>query len=457
MDRRAFLRKTGQFALALSMLPRRTRAQESVDAKNIELVTVTDSRAVLTWESENPTEGAVLYGAAPERLDQQATDPAGRTRYHRVEIGGLDPGATIHYEVQADGIKAENSEYSPGRFDTLAPPPGSLLYVFATINDLHVGLTSAGAVGGLDSFEPVECPLVDKHCWEVANRAVVEAINRTEAAFTVVKGDLSHEYKQEEFEAAQRILEDLKNPYYAVRGNHDRQGERPEDYFTKVFCLEKTHYSFAHKGVRFVILDSSNLETGFPEISEEQFDWLDAELRTLGEEKCLLVLHHAVTEEASILFSLFTEDQERLFSRLSRSSNLVGILSGHSHRNIVTHQTEIGDVPCIENACTVHYPGGYTLYRVYTGGLMQTYHKIDSEDWRIWEEAGRAMYHNDAQSILLGPLDHRNFVYRFQSPLKEPETGGCSCGTGSAGMGLALAAGALAASKLVSGSRRSSS
>jgi predicted phosphodiesterase len=449
MNRRAFLKKSGQFALALSLLPRKSRAQDAADAQNIELVTVTDRRAVITFESENPTEAAVLYGSEPGSLDQQAVDPAGRTRYHRVELTDLDPGATIHYEVQADGIAAEISEYSPGRFDTLAPPPGSLLYSFATINDLHVGLTSAGAVGGLDSFEPVECPLVGKDCWEEANRLVVAAINQTDAAFTVVKGDISHEYKQEEFEAAQQILEGLQNPYYAVRGNHDRQGERPEDYFTKVFGLEKTHYSFAYRGVRFVVLDSSNLETGFPEIGEEQFDWLDAELRTLGDEKCLLVLHHAVTEEASIFFSLFTEDQQRLFTRLSRNSNLAGILSGHSHRNIVTHQPEIGDVPCVETACTVHYPGGYTLYRVYTGGLMQTYHKIDSEDWRIWEEAGRSMYKGDAQAILLGPLDHRNFVHRFDTPIKEPDTGGCSCDTGSTGTGLAAAAGALAARKLI--------
>lgn len=450
MDRRSFLKRTGQFALALSLLPRKSRAQQSADARNVELVTVTDNRAVITWESDNPTEGAVRYGDSPDRLEQQATDPAGRTRYHRVEITGLEPGATVHYQVRVDGVAAENNPYSPGRFDTLAPPPGTLLYTFATINDMHVGLTSAGAVGGMDSFEPVECPLAEKACWEVANRAVAEAINQTDAAFTLVKGDLSHEYRQEEFEAAREILEGLKHPYYAVRGNHDRQGERPEDYFTKVFGLQKTHYSFAHKGVRFVILDSSNLETGFPEIGEEQFDWLDAELRSLGDEKCLLVLHHAVSEQASILFSLFTEDQQRLFSRLSRSSKLIGILSGHSHRNIVTHQAEIGDVPCVETACTVHYPGGYCLYRVYTGGLMQTYHKIDSEDWRVWEEAGRAMYKGDAQNILLGPLDHRNFVYRFQSPLKEPETGGCACGANTGKAGLALAAGALIARKLAS-------
>jgi predicted phosphodiesterase len=448
MDRRAFLKKSGQFALALSLLPRKARGQNAADAQNIELVTVTDTSAVLTWESGNPTEAAVLYGSSPGNLDQQATDPAGLTRYHRVEIPDLDPGTTVHYQVQADGVAAENSEYSPGRFDTLAPPPGSLLYSFATINDLHVGLTSAGAVGGLDSFVPVECPLVDKHCWEVANRPVVEAINRTDAAFTVVKGDISHEYRQEEFEAARDILDGLKNPYYAVRGNHDRQGEQPEDYFSRVFGLEKTHYSFAHKGVRFVILDSSNLETGFPEIGEEQFDWLDTELRSLGDEKCLLVLHHAVTEEASIFFSLFTEDQERLFSRLSRNSNLAGILSGHSHRTLVTHQPEIGDVPCIETACTVHYPGGYCLYRVYTGGFMQTYHKIDSEDWRIWEEAGRAMYHNDAQNILLGPLDHRNFVHRFETPIPETEPSGCDCGVKTEGGGLAVVAGALVARKL---------
>jgi len=460
MNRRDFLARSGQLTLgigALALLPGKTaRAQANADVKNAELVTVTQQSAVLTWESENPTEGIVSYGLSENGLDYQVVDPAGPTRFHRVEIQGLEPGQTVFYDIQANGESAEPNEYSPGSFTTLTPPKGTHLFTFATITDMHVGLMSAGAVGGISSFVPVECPLDDPTCWQVGNQAVIDAINKTASDFTLVKGDLSHEYQQGQFEQARSFLEQLKSPYYVVRGNHDRIGDQPEDYFKKVFGLEATHYAFSHKGVRFVVLDSSNLETGIQEVSQEQWVWLEQQIETLGDEKLILVLHHAVTEEASIIFTLFTEDQQRLFSMLKYENNLIGILSGHSHRNIVTHQPELDEVPCIETSSTVHYPGGYNLYHVYTGGFMQTYHKIGGNDWRIWEEAGRAMYKGDAQKILFGSLADRNFSYRFKKSIPEPEpdeTGtGCGCQTASDSGSLALGAAALAAGKLIGGS-----
>ncbi|HUU03701.1 MAG TPA: metallophosphoesterase family protein [Myxococcota bacterium] len=459
MNRRKFLQTGGRLALgagAAALLPRRARAQSVADVENAELVTITEDGAVITWESLQATEGLVAYGPSADRLDSEVGDPAGRTRYHRVELTGLPPGQPVHYVIRADGADADPVEYSPGVFDTLGPPPGTYLFTFATITDMHVGLTSAGAVSGLGDFVPVECPLVGADCWQVANQAVVEAINKSQAEFTLVKGDLSHEYASEQFEAARSCLEQLEKPYHPVRGNHDRQGERPEDYYKKVMQQDVTHYAFSHQGARFAILDSSNLATGFPEVGEEQWVWLADQLDNLGDERLFVVLHHPVTDEASVIFTLFTEDQQRLFSLLEREKNVAAILSGHSHRNIVTHQPELGDVPCIETACSIHYPGGYNLYRVYTGGFMQTYHKINGEQWRQWEEAGRQMYNGDAQELLLGSSSDRNFVCQFMRPLPEPETPqeGCACGRAPHGGGLALGATALAAMKLAPFTRK---
>lgn len=450
MKRRAFFKRAGLLAAGyvLGSPGRRVWAQDAADARNIELVTVSADRAVITWESEKATEGEVRFGREPDRLEQHSADTRGKSRYHRVELRGLVSGVTYHYSVLADGVAATPGNYSPGWFQTLTPPAGAFLFRFATINDLHVGLTSAGAVTGVGSFQPVECPLTEKTCWEVANRAVVEAINQSGAEFTLVKGDISHQYLAEEFEAAHEILAGLRHPYYLVRGNHDRQGERPEDYFKKVFGLESTHYSFSHRGLRFVVLDSSNLQTGFAEVGEEQFAWLEAELAAGWDERCLLVLHHPVTEEASIIFSLFPEDQQRLFSILEGDRRLEAVLCGHSHRNIVTHQPELGEVPCIETAATVHYPGGYVLYDVYTGGFMQTYHKIDTPDWRVWEEAGRQMYNGDAQDLLLGSLGDRNFVRPFYKALPAPPPAGCGCSSGGVIGPAALAAAGLAAAAI---------
>lgn len=454
MDRRTFLKGAGALVLApaaASIWSRPARAQADADAAHLELVTLSDSDAVLTFESLQPTEALVRWGSTPDEFSHEASDPTGRSRYHRLEIGGLSPGQQVYYAVEVDGVRVQENPYSPGQFESLVPPEGPELFTFATLTDMHCGLMSAGAVGGISSFEPVECPLGDPTCWQVANREVIAAINRSPAAFSIAKGDLSHEYLPEEFEAARALLDGLDQPYHPVRGNHDRQGERPEDLFPKVFDLEATHYGFDHQGVRFLVLDSSKLETGFPEIGEAQFGWLEDQLRVIEPTQVFfLVLHHAVTEESSALFSLFGQDQQRLFGLLSNKHGLAGILSGHSHRNIVTHQPELGQVPCVETSTTVHYPGGYNLYRVHTGGYLQTYHKIDGLNWRQWEEAGHAMYKGDAQQVLMGSLADCNFVHAFHTPLAAPDDGqgGCACSaaagpSGPLALGLATSAAAL--------------
>lgn len=448
MDRRQFLKRTGQLAVgtaAASLWPRTGHAQELPDAMNVELVTLTDEGAVITFDSEAPTEALLLYGPDPTALDSQVADPGGRTRFHRLEIEGLRSGQPVYYRIEVDGVPVPEGAYSPGVLTPLTPPEGPLLFTFATVTDMHCGLMSAGAVGGLSSFEPVECPLSDPTCWQVANQGVIEAINQAAPAFTIAKGDLSHEYRAEEFEAAQAFLSSLDAPFYPVRGNHDRQGENPQDLFPLVFGLEKTHYAFDHLGVRFIVLDSSNLETGFPEIGEGQFAWLEAELSSLESTQAFfLVLHHALTEEASPIFSLFGQDQMRLFELLRSKKGLAGVLSGHSHRNIVTHQAELGQTPCIETSSTVHYPGGFNLYRVHTGGYQQTYHVLNGPEWREWALAGRQMYKGDAQQILMGSLGDRCFSHPFARSLPDPTSAQCGCGCAQSSVSSDLALGSIA-------------
>jgi len=56
----------------------------------------------VTWESDRSCKGVVLYGDDPEHLDHQAIGVQPDTIHH-VELTGLTPGATVHYQVSECG------------------------------------------------------------------------------------------------------------------------------------------------------------------------------------------------------------------------------------------------------------------------------------------------------------------------------------------------------------------
>ncbi|MGB9623289.1 MAG: fibronectin type III domain-containing protein, partial [Phycisphaerae bacterium] len=58
----------------------------------VELVTVTDTTAVLTWQTSEPADTVVRYGTEGDRLDQTASPGGPPARYHYCEITGLRPG-----------------------------------------------------------------------------------------------------------------------------------------------------------------------------------------------------------------------------------------------------------------------------------------------------------------------------------------------------------------------------
>ena len=78
-----------------------------------------------------------------------------------MELTGLEPGRTYYYQARSAGKVATptpvpgatRGTYRPGvgtfAFTTPQPPPGRFLFAVALCNDLHIGETVAGLVGGL--------------------------------------------------------------------------------------------------------------------------------------------------------------------------------------------------------------------------------------------------------------------------------------------------------------------
>jgi len=380
-----------------------------------EHVTVSDTEAVFTWVTDSLSDTHVWIGEDEPATDLDLSGPP--TRVHYAHVRNLRPETAYRYRLVSGDKAAPVTDRSPGLFRTLGTPPGEYLFSFATLNDSHVGEEVAGLIclGGVCLNEGFRSPWPDRPYWEFTNRAAVEAINRLGPAFVIHKGDITSEFRQEEFVAARNILDGLRMPYHVLRGNHDRAGkpgEREEDYFRTVFALDRTWRHFLYADHLFLLLDSCNPETGLPAIGEEQFRWLQDVLEAYPDKRGFLFLHHAVTREAP-LWALTPADRDRLVGLLAAHGRIAGVFSGHSHRAFVSRAGPTGEVPFVETPAAKEYPGGFCLYRVYQGGYLQTFYRSACSDCLDWFEITKGEYWGLAPAILFGRLSDRNFVYRY--------------------------------------------
>jgi 3',5'-cyclic AMP phosphodiesterase CpdA len=129
----------------------------------------------------------------------------------------------------------------------------------------------------------------------------------------------------------------------------------------------------------FVILDSvsrKGRETG--KISNQEFLWLREDLDNNQDKKIMMFIHHPCSSK-DIPFVMAVNLFDALRLRLIiRRYNVVGVFSGHTHRNKVTRSFITKSVPYIETASSHKYPAGYNIYKVYANGYMQSFYKINS-------------------------------------------------------------------------------
>jgi calcineurin-like phosphoesterase family protein len=124
---------------------------------------------------------------------------------------------------------------------------------------LLAGLSCRAAPAPIETFTFLE--INDLHVTDEASLAyparVIEALNRENAAFVLVCGDVATDGREGELRLARGLLDRLKAPFHVVPGNHDAmfEGERPEEAFRAAFGVRETTYAFEFCGVHFVAID----------------------------------------------------------------------------------------------------------------------------------------------------------------------------------------------------------
>ena len=198
--------------------------------------------------------------------------------------------------------------------------------------------------------------------------------------FVIFGGDLAQLGKKEEFEHGLEFMKDLSVPVKWVMGEHDYYLDLGKYWQEKMAPL---YYSFDHKGVHFVVLNSILTDDDWtyrrwptPEermlqmarldnpngspfmVKEEQRAWLKKDLEKINLEAPLVVLSHSPLYKVFKPWNFWTDDAEEVQAILKPFKN-VTVLHGHVHQILYNQIGNIAFNAFLATAWPWPYPVTY--------------------------------------------------------------------------------------------------
>jgi 3',5'-cyclic AMP phosphodiesterase CpdA len=292
-------------------------------------------------------------------------------------------------------------------FHTLARPNGKLLSRIATVNDVHYGETECGRIDDLPDG-PIQrsAPGEEPHP-VVMNAGAIHEMRTLNPDVVIVKGDLTQDGTDEEFAAFRHHYGSAFGDSLVVaRGNHDAY--RGQHEFTGDSWITVP-------GLAVALLDTTIPTETTGRIDPEQFDWLDAQLRSATTPVIVMGHHQQWTEgkRSDTYFGLHPDSSDELDQLALRHRNVIAYTAGHTHRHRVRSMALSG-VPSVEIGCVKDFPGTWAEYRAYEGGVMQVVHRISTPDALAWSERCRHLYSDfgiDYETYAMGSLEERCLVF----------------------------------------------
>lgn len=172
----------------------------------------------------------------------------------------------------------------------------------------------------------------------------IAAVNSLSQApdFIVFTGDLTHttdDPKERRMRLAEfrEITSRLRvSDIHFMPGEHDAALDRGKAYQE---FFGKTHYTFDHKGVHFIVIDNVSDPTG--SIGEEQLAWLASDLKQLNPEARIIVFTHRPLFDLYPQWDWATRDGAKAIELLMPYTN-VAVFYGHIHQE---HHHMTGHIP----------------------------------------------------------------------------------------------------------------
>lgn len=447
---------------------------DAVAPVNLELVTLTEDSAVITWYTgvpgtddglgrmkPAPSNGQVVFGVHPRRLNRTARGAVG-TPYHHVELTGLEPGRTYFYRALSRG-RAATATFLPGggaagtvaaagapgtfAFTTPHPPPGRFLFSIALCNDLHLGETVAGLVGGIPAIKGISQVPGHPPYAEIMTEALVTDARSRGARYLLAAGDIASEAAPVDVADAKRLLDRFGThgeDYFVARGNHDRAHDGAEygscragqwqghDCFADGFFPGggPAYFSRDLGGLHIAGLDTYDKPGNGGDaggLSEAQLAWFLDDLRRHRDQPTLVFGHHPLfTPESPIPTAGRSMDLGQALTIAGAYAKTPGVFlhhAGHTHRNKRAALPGVPRVVQQEVCAAKEYPGGFTLLRIHTGGYALNFFKTRSDLAREWSERSRQELNGLWPLLSFGdrPSDRNSVVARDLSGLRRPE------------------------------------
>ena len=475
VTRRDILRWTA-FAVAAApvgtaalMAPRQAwgAGTDDVTPTTLELVTLTEDEAILTWYTgltgsddglgrmaPAPADAEIVWGTDPARLDRTASSDRTDTPYHRVHLSGLEPGRTYHYQARSAGKVATPTTFSmiagnavststdpasgtgPFFFTAPMPPPGRFLFSVVLCNDLHVGETVAGKSGDIPALAGVSQVPGGPPYPEVMFESLVQDATQLGASFLLAAGDITAEAEPVDLRTARRMLDvfgERHTDWYLTRGNHDRAHEgaayaacsagrwQGNDCFVDEFFpgSDPTWFATEIQGMRVLGLDTydkAGKGSDSGGLSPDQMEWFRESVAAEPDQPTIVFGHHPLVVEGSPypVTAGSTLDGGQAATIVDRYRASPGVFlhhAGHTHRN---KRSDLPGAPGVvhqEVAAVKEYPGGFTLLRVHEGGYALNFHKSSSDEARAWSERSRTQILGTWPQFALGSqVSDRNTV-----------------------------------------------
>ena len=185
--------------------------------------------------------------------------------------------------------------------------------------------------------------------------------------FVVISGDLVHEGKAEDYAFFKQLLREAfgETPVYLALGNHDCRSAFREGYLGEAGNVTPYDYAVYHGGtaLRLIVLDSSYDKSIKGGLEKEQFDWLRCVLKEDAKMGSILVIHHPpVTDTDDPIIAAHGLEHARQLHEAVKGSDIIAILSGHTHQ---VSATVFGGIP--------HYTADSTAFGVTVDTQFMTF------------------------------------------------------------------------------------
>jgi 3',5'-cyclic-AMP phosphodiesterase len=214
-------------------------------------------------------------------------------------------------------------------------------------------------------------------------QAVIKRLNklRCELDLLLLTGDLSGDGTPASYENLQTLLNPLQIPTYWLPGNHDRAIAMDDILNLGMLSRRK---SFKRGSWNFILLNSSIPECAHGDLAPQTLDWLDSELKILGNNPTVVALHHPPLPVSSAwLDTICLKNPQEFFAVVDRYPQVKLVLFGHIHQEFQRqrHNVEYLGTPstCIQfqskspTFAINQQPPGFRFLKLYPNGSWETW------------------------------------------------------------------------------------